>query len=245
MTAVNVILKSDAAFIVSDGALVDTTTGKVLGFGSKVILLPQIPAAVIMRGPLLLVPALALVLFKFAPATFDELRKRITKDLRTEFEPYIRRIPYSRDLDVAVAAWSENEGGPCSFFITSSNIHPIAPWEPLDPGVCFILPETETMLAGRLADRRKIDPMRDGLDILQAQRQLAAPLNSKKRGWWPVKRSTADTGAGLHIVGGFAQVTEIRRSTITTHIIGRWDDKIGEVIQPDLEPVQVLRRIVG
>jgi hypothetical protein len=65
---------------------------------------------------------------------------------------------------------------------------------------------------GAETDPDDIDPVTDGLRLLELQRSAA---------------SKTDTG-NFVITGGFAQLTTITAASITTRILKRWDDVRGE-----------------
>ena len=64
------------------------------------------------------------------------------------------------------------------------------------------------------------DPERDGIALLEAQRLVSMPLDSRKPG---------NVGC---IVGGFAQLTVLSRSGVNSRVIHRWPDRIGERMDP-------------
>lgn len=103
-------------------------------------------------------------------------------------------------------------------FMSTSTIHPDPPWQIVDPGSTIICPSTLETFAG-FEDQDQVDPFRDGLMIMHRQRQIVVPG----------RPSTV-------LVCGYAQVVTITRDAITTHVLGRWPDKVGEVPVREARP---------
>jgi hypothetical protein len=123
-------------------------------------------------------------------------------------------------FDLAVAGWSETSGPSAYFVCNRENQGPIKP-QIIDAGPDNIAPHDEAIKAELKRafpdgiDPERFDPLVDGLRILEIQRhhKVAHPSDS-----------TFVDAVG---VGGFAQLTTIRRDEITMKIIRRWADEIG------------------
>ena len=78
---------------------------------------------------------------------------------------------------------------------------------PIDKSLAARLPLTPEQLAGSL------DPMADGLRIIEEQRGVSAPQGGREE--------------PSYGVGGFAQMTMVSRDMIGTQVVRRWPDEIG------------------
>lgn len=222
MTSHAVICCSDAVHVVTDGGLFDQKTGVLVGFGNKALILSHLNAVLVCRGALamgLLVPMMV-----SANSSFDELRKNIGPQLRKQIEPHANIDAQHGhtwgEFDVVLAGFSESKGPTCILMLSFD--HPFIPelkaYQPFDAGPVSLAPGNDDLL--KSIDPNSFDVERDPLRIIEAQRKIPSPHGA--RGDSSVKCS----------VGGFAQLTTVTETEITTKLIHRWNDKIGEVIKP-------------
>ncbi len=220
MSAVAIILRASEACVLTDGAGIDESVGHLRWIGSKVYLLPKINAAASFMGPKDIGPALADMLS--IGENYDDAEARVGDVLRERLEPeratIERMTGMPMEFALYVAGISEKRG-PHSYMIQSID-HPlfaqIKAWTPFDAGPVWLSPGTDELLA--TVDPARFDPVMDGIRIMEAQRQIAQPQGPQ--------------GEMRCIVGGFVQLTTIAGDAITTRIIHRWPDKIGERISP-------------
>ena len=90
----------------------------------------------------------------------------------------------------------------------------VTPWQVVDPGDFVFAPSNPEIEAGCAAGLRAAFSEAAAIDLLEQQRAM-----------------TTAGGAPFCTVGGFVQLTSITREAITTKIIHRWPDEIGEQIK--------------
>lgn len=214
MTAISTILQASAVHLLTDGAAFDHE-GKVVLEMTKVRILAHLNAVVACRGPAAS-PSIVADTFNGFATSFDDLRARAPAMVRHVISSSgaIFACVHGDALDVVVGGWSETHG-PSAFLITNHDGYGVEPWAAVDmeglcvtPGDPAILELVRARLpVGVTADT--LDPVRDGLTILEAQREIGA---------------TTPKGLGVPGAAGFAQLTTITSDVITTRILRRWDD---------------------
>ena len=218
MSAINVIVKSNAVHVLTDGAAYESD-GTLSSIGPKVNLMPHQSCAVAFRGPQSVRPILGELIGLAAPS-FAELKAVIVpllQEASRAYAPLFEGCSAGPDFEVVVAGWSDE--GPAAYMVASHDRHS-TPWEiiPLT-GLC-ITPADETihekMLATLPTDctADDIDPATHGLAILEIQRSHL------------VENDGID--GKFCAVGGFAQLTTVTPDAVTSRIIHRWPDGIGE-----------------
>lgn len=227
MTAINLIRQRDAVHILSDGAACGPDGG-VLFFTPKVFPLPHLRAAVAARGNLLALPLVTEFLATMA-STYDDLAGTSVKALREA--TILRKIntargkesPLDDSLQIFIAGFS-NASKPDAFTVLSRESDGLPAYAAVPVHAFSFAPfdkpaqdELGTLFGGRTAD--EIDPRVDGLRILESQRRHK--MKNQHAGGEPVFG-----------VGGFAQLTTIRRDMITTEVLHRWPDEVGKKIAP-------------
>jgi hypothetical protein len=75
-----------------------------------------------------------------------------------------------------------------------------------------------------IPDLDALDPIRDGLMILQRQRQIKVP-------------SQIAGAPDMCFVGGYAELYTIKKDSITIQVLGHWPDKAGEVPVRETAPI--------
>lgn len=222
MTAITVIRQFNAVHVLSDTGVFDER-GRLLELTNKVWPMPHKNAVICLRGLAPLCAAIAEIVFRIGYASYDDLRSKVRRDLRSTFDAQTA-LMRSKGLvsgelkfDVIIAGYSES-AGPHSYAFSSYDMSPdCLAWSEISLGPIAPLPSTDEMMA-RLnlpnADALLIE--RDGLRIANEQRLI--PMIP-----------ASDHGCGL---GGSLQLTTITTHMITQRIIHRWPDKIGERITP-------------
>lgn len=160
---------------------------------------------------------LSTVLLQFAiantAASYDELKASFAAHLRGWAEPAIptwRKTwgPEAHLFDVCVAGWSETNG-PDAFVISNMDHPGVAPFVVYPIEGALVTP-TNAEIDAYVQGIDVLDADCDGVAILELQRAYREPA-------WPWCR-----------VGAFAQLTTVEMDRITTRIIHRWPDRIGE-----------------
>lgn len=219
MTAINTVLKRDSVHLLTDAASYDIA-GNLVTAAPKVALLPHLNAAVACRGPHIALPLIA-DLLGAAASTYDDLKAKAPAficALLPIFEASFAQCQFGSDFDIVVAGISEM-AGPDAYLICSHDRYGAAPFSTVQLSGLSLLPGDpaihERVLATVLSDVEQFDVERDGLAVLEAQRAHAV---EHAGGRW------------LTGVGGFAQVTSITRDGISTRVIHRWADEVGQPI---------------
>ncbi|MFK5596605.1 hypothetical protein ACFZ8E_06320 [Methylobacterium sp. HMF5984] len=214
MTALNIFCEESRADIWSDGAYL-RPDGTLDSIASKVVVLGGVPAAVAVAGPsdLQLVVMLHLAA-RFA--SYDDLCDGAVEALRNH--------PFGDDRltqsSFAWAGWSERRQRITAHVVTSEGIpggleawQRGEAWRFINPNPPQLVPG----LARRGLDLLKPDAITEdeAASLMRAQRALRMPL-----------RETL----GESIVGGFMQHTVVTRDEISTRVVERWPDVIGQMI---------------
>jgi hypothetical protein len=222
MSAINVIVQETAVHLLTDGAAYQMD-GTISAIGPKVALMPHLNCAVAFRGP---APARAILaeLISVEAHTFDELRDSIGSLMQKAagvFAPIFQQCGAGPDFEVVVAGWSGD--GPAAYMVASHGRHG-DPWEiiPLT-GLCITPANAvihERMLAALpngLTDD-DVDPVVHGLAIMGIQRAYL------------IENHGID--GRFCAAAGFAQLTTVTAEAVTSRVIHRWPDKIGEPTMP-------------
>lgn len=228
MTAINMICQRRRAFILTDGAGYDVN-GVIRGFYSKTVTLPHLRAAVAVRGSIF-GPALFATEWGARFTSFDDLVKGGGAVAEEVYDRMFTLLTAGGhvEIEIFLAGWSESRNRPETYWMASDDsLSRIAADV---PSWMFILAEpfqvapmpTEDLLIQQgfdVDDIERLDPVTDGLKVMEAQRLSVGTLS-------------ADSGP-VSAVGGFASLTEIREDGVSQRIIRRWNDSIGEKIKPE------------
>lgn len=220
MTAVNVIRQRDAVHFLTDGAAVGPD-GNVAFTAPKVFALPQLRCAVAVRGTSMGLTLLSNLLSM--AGSFAELRRR-SGEFIAEGVDALDKLGLAgqqgHGAQVFVGGFPSSTGGAEVFVVSTATVGGYPGGTPIPiQGVCITPGEAVTQVGGEAAffggrHVDDLDPINDGLALLEAQRRT------------PVE-------GGRYLVGGFGQLTTVRRSgEITTRILCSWPDRIGAPIRP-------------
>ncbi len=217
MTALNAFVRGREAHILTDAAYLDTQ-GRLIFIGSKVRMLPHLNAVCVIRGESELDGAFT-AMFGTAFTSFDALAKDFRTAIDNVLSSHDKGRPYA-PVDVVVAGVSEFSRKP-ELWTASRGTPP----EPVrySRDRAYISPALGDAAAATLEAQDldpfsdEFDPVMDGADLLEAQRvQVIQPA-----GFPP-----------CHIVGGFVQLTTISADGISTRVLRRWPDQVGQRIKP-------------
>jgi len=219
MSAINTVIQADSVHLICDGASYDAD-GRLVSVGPKMQMLPHLNAAVACRGPRASVPLFA-DLLSAAASTYDELKAEaptFLRELRPMLDATFAHCELGADFDVVIAGISESDG-PDAYLICSHERYGVQPWTVVQFAGLAMMPAdaaTQARVFASIPDNVDlVDPERDGRIILEAQRVF------------PIDHGGDRSFVG---VGGFAQLTSITRDGISTRVIHRWPDEIGEPI---------------
>ena len=185
----------------------------------------HLKAAFAGRGPKVLLPLLSEhISSNFA--SFDEMLLGVVNQVRAASVLYrglLERCEHGSTFDLVIAGWSDERRRGETYVLTDHGRYGFPPWTLKDFGKVLIMPaDAETMGRIRLTPRElegHLDPVRDGLRILEAQRHTKGLQGAETE--------------PSHGVGGFAQLTTITAREITTRILKWWPDLIGQKLNPE------------
>jgi hypothetical protein len=219
MSAINVIQQTRQVHVLTDGAAYHPD-GRLIMVGPKISIVPHLACAISFRGPKSARPVLTEVMAN-AASTYDGLKMcigELLRDCAQIYGPLFDECRLGPDFEVIVSGWSEARG-PEAYLLPTHNRYGGGSFEamPLEGVTC--LPNDETthpeivkVLAGLEAD--DVDPERHGLAVMEIQR--AHPFAHE------------GFSEGFCGVGGFAQLTTVTADGISTRIVRRWPDVVGE-----------------
>lgn len=210
MTALHVYVRPNAVHVLTDG-LQRGPEGELLGHAQKVRILGHLPAIVSGRGPSELPEFFAdRATWRFA--TFDQAVDGMLETWRIALAQYEAAHPDARSRPnmVILAGWSEARGRPECWVVDSNRedagaLQVMNSCAPSSPDLMRKLPEM-----GLTSGMASFDPVKDGLRIMRAQRDLRFPH--------PI------TGAPGQIVGGFCQISTVGAGGVGTRVMERWPD---------------------
>lgn len=242
MTAINGFLQRDRGFLMADGAFY-LSDGTPMGFGSKIVSIPKLHAAIAARGYSLIAPTIAMEMaIKYAD--FDDMLDRVDDDL-TAWEgaqrDFLHVVGFPH-FELHMMGWSKREARPRYACWTNRREDEDDKVEGLheEPGCLvspYLMPDQELkelpklgVFMGAPGFLDSFDPIRHGVPIMQAQRRDVDELDGHEE------------NGKVCIVGGHIEVTEIDEAGISQRVVHRWADQTGVLVEPEaLSPKDVLR----
>lgn len=231
MTAINIITKPDAIHVLTDGAFY-SSEGILLEVGTKCFALPTLDMVLVGRGRK-----------DFMPFFISELDKRASDfDSAIEESPgalqavmscipilLLNREQQAGAFDPAFELWlmgySRSRNAFETYILPTHDLHPgLLAWQMgrvEGSMICAPVPTAEACRLAGVPDDISIenfDPEIDGLRLLEIQRHVPSA---------PDQRRPEKVGC---IVGALAQITTITREGVSSKILRRWPDRIGEPI---------------
>ncbi|MGP2493506.1 hypothetical protein ACTDI4_17985 [Mesorhizobium sp. PUT5] len=226
MTAVNVFLRRDRGFVMTDAAMY-LSDGTVVGFGQKAVAMPGLNSVIACRGSQMATALIAMDLaIQFR--TFDEMAESASVFLRNWHDSNLIALANigAQDINVIVAGWSEEFGRPMGFCFDSrtddfDTMDSADDWWVTSPCVSdeeernlhSIGCELEVDVRGA-----NFDPIRHGIPYMEAQRRM------KIDGYSDISEDA------ISLVGGNILLSEITQHGISQRVIHSWPDEIGEPI---------------
>lgn len=249
MSSIAIIQQSDAIHFITDGAQYDSD-GVVTKLASKVLILPLSGCAMALRGGSWAGGTLLLMLA--AARSFDEVLERLPQAVEDAIKvrdavSMPARDPLTSHFEVTVAGWSAASSAMRAAVTTSRD-----PSDPEDvTGISFIegyyrgapcapcglqlYPAVSNIdhILDRTIETQEdldgLDPELDGFALHVAQRVTGGTYG----------------GRAVYLVGGFAELTTVRRESIASRVIHEWPDRIGAKIVPaNALPVEELQAIL-
>lgn len=239
MTAINIVLQPDAAYILSDAAFT-AEDGTLLAVRQKVTTFPQFRTALTWSGfgPVSDledgIDRIASLVATIRPQTQRQLLEAVPSIVKSMHAENITRMPagcQAHTYGVALFGvfWSEGDGEPQAF-TAHSDAAALGPgYRPYSIArlLQFITAPAEGMDASQVAQEvfgRHVEfsepgsfhPEVDGLALLEAQRHFKGALG----GWCD------------HGVGGFAHLAKVTADDVSDRILKVWPDRVGQIIDP-------------
>ncbi len=213
--------------MLTDGGVFDPD-GRLMALGSKCWAFPHLKMAVSFRGQTIFVAPVIEEIGRLG-GDYDEVRERLPTVFRESYERQIaaaralfaaqgQTIPPALGLeyDVIVVGWSKAKGSDIYAISNYDRGDGIAPWEVADLAPVAPLPSTDLMM-----DKlKKTSP-----DLIGIEKYCRIVGDE----WRKINFSSAG-GEPVYLIGGFLQLTTVGPELITTRIIHRWPDKIGDRI---------------
>jgi hypothetical protein len=239
MTAIAIVRQRSAIHVLSDGAFCDSDTGIVKFIGSKQWYSLDVPCVIVARGQPLYCALVCSNMLVAAPQ-FDEFKPHLLEHLKHRRQSWeamaakgasAAELEHVRQFEISVVGFSQKRDAFETWFVAGHDGYggddgPAA-WEPVnqtEPMRAGPIPSAEAMasLGWELPDVDDFEPVEDGRMLLEAQRRTLVQLYGTQR------------EEPLCFVGGFAQLTTLTSDSITSRIIGRWPDKVGEPLDRSL-----------
>jgi hypothetical protein len=227
MTAINVVRQLNAVHILTDG-IVCNSEGIICEIGPNAFALPNLPAALAIRGPTQFMPFLLHRLSRECQS-FDELLKTVVSVALEVHMSIPMTLGYGEvrpNFDLVVAGWSHERGHPESFVMTSQEgpgqVGLTDAWQLLSLPDVLIAPTVSMAQIQSVGWRapenaEAFQPNIDGVKLLTAQR-LSKGLRPRIR------------DRDIESVGGFVQLTTVHSQGVASSILHRWPDRLGQRI---------------
>lgn len=216
MTALNVFLDRDTAQVFSDGAFVGPD-GRLAYVSSKIHVLPHIPAVIAARGANFWLTIAAGALERFG--SFDELTDNAVERLRTAPREYRSSSIAGRlnePAEFIIVGWSERDGAMRCFTIRAGE------WK--------LVPVTEGMVSP--GSPAMVAPLQaEGLDLTADLRTISEDQGLALLRQQRLELSDEGGVEPFRYVGCLAQLTTVTRDSVSTRILERWPDRVGERIE--------------
>ncbi len=215
---------ANGVFAAADGVFYGSD-GRVRGFGSKILLMPESNAVIVAQGMGLLLPALRFEI-GFRATDFDQ----VTEALPAAFESVIRGLRRESGVETNGALYlggfsparerfetyriaSKSDPDTPAFTLRPTAYAEGSPWPDADLTARYGLDDPEIVAS----------PFDIAARFLACARHIACPLDG-------------DSSIAAFQVGGFAQVAMVTVEGCSTQIIHRWPDRVGELIDPNAGP---------
>ena len=217
MSAIGAFVTPSGTHLFTDGACLDAD-GRLVGLSNKVFVLPRWNAAFALSGAAWMGGLLSNALADVDAADFDDLAADhfgMTLRKALAFAASSGHPSHMLTTVIALAGWSESRDKPALFTVTTFDRFEAKAFEPV-PATRFLNP------AG-FCDLQSFEPQRPtetGLAMMRSIRCTKFDALST-----PDRRN-------IFGVGGWCQHTVVARDNISTRVIERWPDRIGQQINP-------------
>lgn len=225
MSAIITLLARQAAHVFTDGAGYDQN-GKLLQFLTKAYPVPQARLVVSTRGHGIATAALGSLFGSMQ--SLDEARDRAigTLEFAESHLGHVWQLSADRGAVQVVVAGLDSEGRPAAFTLANCDCGPDVPaWKVVPIEGLAVMPSTPQIapeIMGLIDGKRSFDDITDAdcVEIMEVVRRHRLPVIGR------------DDLAAVYAIGGFIQATSVSAEGISTRILRRWPDRIGERISP-------------
>lgn len=233
MTALAVMPSQDRFVIASDGAVCDSDTGVLIGLASKTVLIPEWSCVFAARG----FGGIAPDIYRHVGwrRDFDDMLTAIGPASQELHSYYIKHYNADCHWSMAIAGWSAARERPEMYFLRSREYK----MQNLETGTLdtiepYKLHETWSLYAAPMPNielRRQFGINLDNAstaDPIDLTCSLVAAARLQPDGEFAESTTC--------LIGGFIQSTVLTPDSITTNIVHRWQDLIGQNIDPTCGP---------
>jgi hypothetical protein len=231
MTCIVAARTDEMIALSSDGALVDSKTLNLLANCSKVVLMPECSCIIAQRGAGGMLQALRWRLG--VPFDFDDILQHIVGITREINVDIVREYTFERQWSLVIGGWSDSRE---RFELYSLRSRDFEMPNGLSGGVdtipAFTLYPIDGFIASPMPTSEQLLPFGvDWNNLTMDAISLTQRVACATRG---MPEAAQNTGAELSgfMIGGFLQTTVLYRDHITSSIVHRWPDVIGEKIDP-------------
>lgn len=229
MTAINALVLSDRVVLATDTSLYDHT-GRVIGFGSKVVALPHLRMAIACRGPYAWVGVAASEIGADFES-FDDFTQDGGEYLRDLYDENFSIFANGEsEFDMCIVGWKERSNKPAAYVVSSMD------HEDGERGLkgsgAFTLARRSFICAPSLRHDPAADLKgREGpQDEEWAADYLVSLMERQRLQKWPLGSGAEEKG---YIVGGAATATVITAGGVSQKIVRRWPDRVDSWICPE------------
>ncbi|OKP81168.1 hypothetical protein BTE77_02325 [Ensifer adhaerens] len=200
MSALNVIVRCDAAHLITDAA--GCVAGRLLALTPKTFLYPHLGIAAGFRGHIGVMRSLSFLLGQYPDRV--AMVRGLPHDFRREYRFRRKLLPSVFDFDIGIIGF---DGRPFGWLFSSVD-RPGFPAFRLNEATAYFSPTAGDEATERAADLISEDNVDEAaLAVLDGQR-LAQDV----------------------VVGGYAQITSVDEDGINTRLLCRWSDERGKVV---------------
>ncbi|MEN3793375.1 hypothetical protein [Fulvimarina sp. MAC3] len=227
MTAINIIVATTKAFVLTDSAFY-RPSGEVVEFGRKCVVAQGARLAVATRGDYRLAPAIA----EACDDLYDSIDDLIEEEAHSLRGLYERTIQAAGAVDASAqmlfVGWSAHKGGP----VAVSLLYDGTEWtfdDRSEEGAVAPMPDATEMSRLRMLraepgedyDAETFDPIAHGIPLIEGQRRMK------------LKNPTLPGSAKFHCVGGDVLLTTVTEVAIEQATVHSWPDTVGCPIRPE------------
>lgn len=223
MSTMNAIVAPGQVSVLTDAAIYDWRTGILTSIESKAFVPEGINAVVSTRGLKIVNQIMQCAFDGLRSKSFDEFRDLYLEKTVSALKFLMDTIAPGHDYEVMISGWSdENNRGEILFWHTYKN----AEW----PAAYDVILSEDAIFQGveydfSANDLSTFDPRIDGVALIEHGRGERYDLSLGSM-------SNAVIG---YAIGGFIELHTVTANGVTSEVIHRFNDRVGEMIDPFAE----------